>query len=395
MAIENTTPNRGYQLPHGANQLADDVLRIIAAIGAIDVDMAARIVEIAGKASAVHGHVLADVTGLVSALAAKQDASGRGSANGYAALGADGKIPASQLPDSVVGSLKYQTGWNAATNTPTIPAASAANKGWYYIVETAGGANVSGITDWEIGDWLVSDGVKWSKIDNTDQVVSVAGLKGAIAAAALFTALGLGSAATKAIADFASAAQGTKADAALPKAGGALTGATGGDPGSGKLNAKGYQVNGKALWGAPDVLMQDQKASGTNGGTPVAGVWQTRDLNTVVADPSGLITLTSNRFTSSVDGYLRWICPAIYASGHKSRLYNVTDSVVAAIGSSAITYNNSLGSSETFGSGYIVAGKSYRIEHRVDRSDGATGFGRACGFGDIEVYTQAEFWRAG
>lgn len=217
MPVENTTPNRGYALPNGANFLTDDVLRIIAAIAAIDVDMAARIAEIVGKAPLVHGHVPADVTGLVSALASKQDVAGRGSANGYAALGADGKIPASQLPDAVLGSLRYQTDWNATTNTPTIPAAAAGNRGWYYIVSTAGGTNVSGITDWEIGDWIVSDGTKWSKIDNTDQVLSVAGLRGAITAMALFAALGLGTAATKAIGDFASAASAVlkNADAAL------------------------------------------------------------------------------------------------------------------------------------------------------------------------------------
>ena len=364
MAIENTTPNRGYQLPAGANFLADDVLRIIAAIGAIDIDMAARMVEIAGKAPLAHGHVLADVTGLVSALASKQDSSGRGSANGYAALGADGKIPASQLPDAVLGANRYQTDWNAATNTPTIPAASAANKGWYYLVATAGSTNVSGITDWEVGDWIVSDGLKWSKIDNTDQVLSVAGLRGAITAVGLFAALGLGTAAKKAVEDFASAGQGDKADNALSKNGGALTGATGGDPGSGKLNAKGYQVNGKALWGAPDVLMQDQKASGTAGGTFTSGAWQRRDLNTIVYDPSGLMTLASNEFTPAVNGYVKWSCPAINPNNHKSRLYNVTDGVEVAVGSNAWANDGPGVFNSTFGGGPVIAGKTYRIEHR-------------------------------
>lgn len=40
----------------------------------------------------------ADVTGLVAALAAKQETSGKGVANGYAGLGADGKVPSAQLP---------------------------------------------------------------------------------------------------------------------------------------------------------------------------------------------------------------------------------------------------------------------------------------------------------
>ena len=46
-----------------------------------------------------------------------------------------------------------------------------------------------------------------------------------LTAAAARTTLGLGTAATTAASAYATAAQGTKADAALPKAGGAMTGA--------------------------------------------------------------------------------------------------------------------------------------------------------------------------
>jgi hypothetical protein len=191
MTIENTTPNRGYQLPNAANLLEDDVARLIAAIMGIDLDVAAMLVAIAGKADAAHSHVIADITGLAAALTAKQDVSGRGAANGYAALGNDGKVPAAQLPDALFGALTYQGDWNANTNSPTIPAASAANKGWYYIVSTAGTTTVSGVNDWEVGDWIVSDGVRWDKIDNTDAVSSIAGLRGAITAAALKTALAI------------------------------------------------------------------------------------------------------------------------------------------------------------------------------------------------------------
>ncbi|WFP74494.1 hypothetical protein [Mesorhizobium sp. WSM4906] len=207
MTVENSTPNRGYQLPFGSNDLADDVLRLIAALSAIDVDVAGMLVSIAQRALVVHSHVIADTTGLQAALDAKQDASERGNANGYAALGADGKVPAAQLPSALFGAMSYQTDWNANTNTPTIPAAAPANKGFYYIVAVAGATSVGGITDWKVGDWLVSDGTKWSKIDNTDAVSSVAGLVGAISTASLKSALAI------AAADIVS---GTLADARLP-----------------------------------------------------------------------------------------------------------------------------------------------------------------------------------
>ncbi|CDX55877.1 hypothetical protein MPL3365_210107 [Mesorhizobium plurifarium] len=207
MPVENTTPNRGYQLPDGSNNLEDDVLRLIAALSAIDVDVAGLLVSVAQRALLVHSHVIADTTGLQAALDSKQDESEKGNANGYASLGADGKVPAAQLPATLFGSLNYQGDWNANTNTPTIPSAAAGNKGWYYMVSVAGATNVGGVTDWKVGDWAVSDGTKWVKIDNTDAVASVVGLTGAITAAALKTALAITAA------DIVS---GTLADARLP-----------------------------------------------------------------------------------------------------------------------------------------------------------------------------------
>lgn len=105
-----------------------------------------------------------------------------GVANGVATLGTDAKIVITQLPDSVLGALKWQSGWNASTNTPTIPTVSSANNGWYYIVTVAGSTSEGGVTDWKVGDWIVSDGVTWIKVDNTDAVSTVFGRAGAIVA---------------------------------------------------------------------------------------------------------------------------------------------------------------------------------------------------------------------
>lgn len=168
---------------------------------------------------------LADVSGLSAALAAKPDGSANpsqaqaevgtdttprvwsaqrvwqaitakivamaGAANGLAQLGSDGKLATAQIPDALLGALRYQSAWNAATNSPAIPTAATGNKGWYYVVTTAGATSLDGITDWKVGDWLISNGSIWQKIDNTDQVVSVAGLIGAITAGDLKTALSL------------------------------------------------------------------------------------------------------------------------------------------------------------------------------------------------------------
>ena len=80
---------------------------------------------------------------------------------------------------SVAGGLSYQGTWNATTNTPTLTS-SVGTSGYYYVVATAGSTNLNGITDWQIGDWLIFNGSVWQKIDQTNLVISVNGYTGAV-----------------------------------------------------------------------------------------------------------------------------------------------------------------------------------------------------------------------
>jgi hypothetical protein len=101
-----------------------------------------------------------------------------GAPNGVASLDTNGKVPTTQLPAAILGSLNYQGTWNAATNVPEIPPAAEANRGFYYKVATAGTTVVGSISDWQVGDWIVSDGSTWDRVNNTDKVMSVAGKTG-------------------------------------------------------------------------------------------------------------------------------------------------------------------------------------------------------------------------
>lgn len=92
-----------------------------------------------------------------------------------------GKLPLGFMPDAVVGGVNYQGTWDAATNTPTL-ASGVGTKGHYYVVSTPGSTNLDGITDWKANDWAIYNGTAWEKIDNTDQVSSVFGRTGAVAA---------------------------------------------------------------------------------------------------------------------------------------------------------------------------------------------------------------------
>lgn len=139
----------------------------------------------------------------------------RGVADGIATLDSGGKVPTAQLPASVIGAVSFQGTWNATTNSPSL-ASGVGTKGHYYIVATAGTTTLDTIAEWAIGDWAIFDGTVWRKVDNTDAVVSVAGLTGVISAAGLKTALAI------AIADVTSL-QGSL-DAKAPLASPALTG---------------------------------------------------------------------------------------------------------------------------------------------------------------------------
>lgn len=81
--------------------------------------------------------------------------------------------------NALLGGVNYQGSWNANTNSPTMPSASG-RKGHYYVVTTAGTTNISGISDWKLGDWIISNGTDWQKVDNTDAVVSVNGYSGIV-----------------------------------------------------------------------------------------------------------------------------------------------------------------------------------------------------------------------
>jgi hypothetical protein len=117
----------------------------------------------------------ANVQGFLAAAdyAAMRTALGAGAASGLSTLDAGGKIPTAQIPDAVLGQVKFQGTWNAATNTPTLSGTPAATtKGDYYIVST-GGTQFS--KTFEVGDWIISNGATQDKIDNTDAVTTVAG----------------------------------------------------------------------------------------------------------------------------------------------------------------------------------------------------------------------------
>lgn len=101
----------------------------------------------------------------------------KGSAGGVATLDGGGKVPVSQLPNSI---MEYQGTWNASTNSPTLVDGTG-NTGDVYRVSVAGSQDLgSGSISFGVGDYAIYNGATWEKADTTDAVSSVNGFTGAV-----------------------------------------------------------------------------------------------------------------------------------------------------------------------------------------------------------------------
>lgn len=100
-----------------------------------------------------------------------------GSANGIASLDVNGKVPANQLPNSV---MEYKGVWNAAINDPYL-VDGVGNAGDVYRVGAAGTHDFgNGNISFEVGDYCIYSGSVWQKSDTTDAVTSVNTKTGAV-----------------------------------------------------------------------------------------------------------------------------------------------------------------------------------------------------------------------
>jgi len=146
---------------------------------------------------------------------------------------------------------------------------------------------------------------------------------------------------------------------------------------------------------APNVIIQDQKAQGTDGGTFTSGANRTRTLNTLVRNAGSLASLASNQFTLPAGTYyIKWSAPAFQVGDHQSLLQNITDATTVQRGSSGFTQStSSVATVVSYGSAVvaITGSKAFEIQHRCSSTRDVNGFGRACNFG-TEIYTTVEIW---
>lgn len=142
-------------------------------------------------------------------------------------------------------------------------------------------------------------------------------------------------------------------------------------------------------------LLRDEKTSGTAGGTFNSGAWRTRDLNTEVFDPAGIVSLSSNQFTLAAGTYFIEAYACAYAvDRNKLKLANITDATDVFFGNS--NFLSSVGNYYTpafvAGRVTITGTKVFELQHRCETTGVTNGFGVATSLA-VEVYAQVEIWK--
>ena len=135
--------------------------------------------------------------------------------------------------------------------------------------------------------------------------------------------------------------------------------------------------------------LQDQKATGVDGGASVANTWTTRVLNAIHSDPYGIITsLSNNLFTVEAGEYqIRVISPFHNTHGTRTRIWDVTNNVLVGYSVSTYVYNQT--NVYLYQTERIQPHKTttYRLDYYTQHANNTDGLGVATNTGDIEIYT--------
>lgn len=149
------------------------------------------------------------------------------------------------------------------------------------------------------------------------------------------------------------------------------------------------------------VLIEDQKAQNTPGGTFTSGAARTRDLNTIVANAESLASLGSNQVTLVPGIYIiRATAPAMLVNRHQAWLQDLTAGAPGTTikrGTSGFQISTS-GTAPNYST--VVARITptsdivIELQHQCATTRATNGFGLEANLG-TEVYSQFEAWKIG
>lgn len=135
--------------------------------------------------------------------------------------------------------------------------------------------------------------------------------------------------------------------------------------------------------------VHEQQTAGTDGGGFTSGAWRTRALNTSVVNNITSASLAANQVSLPAGTYdIRAFACASEVDGHKTRLYDITNSAVLLYGSTEYATQGGNGLSKSTIDGVItLAGTTViELQHQCANTKATRGLGRAAGFSQVEVY---------
>ena len=145
-------------------------------------------------------------------------------------------------------------------------------------------------------------------------------------------------------------------------------------------------------------IIADQKSQGTDGGASSGGTWHTRDLNTELSDPDGIVSISSNQFTLQAGSYfIEARAPSYQPTRHRLKLYQTSGSAAdVAFGTNEFM---------SYGSGTAVqttaflscritisTATTYEIRHYIQTTKAGNGLGVAVSQG-VELYCLVKIFK--
>lgn len=142
--------------------------------------------------------------------------------------------------------------------------------------------------------------------------------------------------------------------------------------------------------------LRDEKTAGTNGGTFTNGAWRTRDLNTEVFDPDGIVSLSANQFTLGAATYLiKARAPAWGVDRHQLRLRDITNTADLAYGNSVYSANPTgvQGDAWLHARVTLAGTTAIELQHQCETTVATNGMGVATNWSIINIYAEVRIYR--
>lgn len=139
-------------------------------------------------------------------------------------------------------------------------------------------------------------------------------------------------------------------------------------------------------------IFNESQASGTQGGAFTSGSYAKRTLNTTVVNNITGCTLSSSVVSLPAGTYYAvGYAPAFRVADHKARLQNTTAATTIQLGTNAMS-----GTVDDYASNLSIVAAVFtlsvtsnvELQHRCGTTRATNGYGRACSFGDNEIYSQ-------